>query len=684
MSNSEIDLDVLIGFIDEASDDLTDVSEHILRLEEEADLETIQAVFRVYHSLKGNASYFGLFRVKELAHALEQVLDKLRNNELSLSGTVIKTLLEGTSRLEELFRGVRENSGVEPAISVDDLLEKCTSLFASSGESLLEIQRELRRINTIHELKDLDRLITYIDSVRGETTEGHADTRDVQPQEGRSLPLIDTILAFFLEQQESDLLSDADTAWVEQQLRELQEAYQWNEGGKDLLESVWDDFRVCKDTVGLDPLMRSILQDKLVELNSAAFVKTPEAPRKNSSQEEPDSPQKISHDKTMRVKESTVDKFLSFVGELVIVEEMYRNFHVQLLDESLTREELLFRHKKITENFQGFSRMLRKSIMDIRKISIGKVVKRMPTIVREVADTLNKKIVTVIENGDIEIDKTLVEKIDAPLVHMVRNSADHGIELPEERKKQGKSPEGTIRITAEEVDGDILITVSDDGAGVDTDKIRDKAVSMGIITPTDTLTEEDILSVMFSSGVSTAETVTDISGRGVGMDVVKTAIESSGGSIGVHTVRGAGTTFTISLPASVTTQIIQGLVVSSAGERLVFPVETVVTTLSSKDAHIHSYKATSHMMPLDDEIIAVKNLADLTGKGPGTQDGFVVVVEDSSKAKTALQVDAIVGISQIVLKDIGEALQPDFIAGGAVMGDERVALVLDVDALCQS
>jgi two-component system chemotaxis sensor kinase CheA len=610
---------------------------------------------------------------------LEQVLDKIRNKKLALSADVVSVLLEGTKMLSSLFAGVRDAGGTEPQTDMAGLTEKITKVLDSENTILAEIIDELTRINAAHELREIEQLIQYVSSAFDKKQQSD-HTTSVSSQ--KHIPEIQEVQEFFARRAEAKMLDQKESRWVGEKIQELSDNYKWTEAGKDALEGLQEDYATCIATVGLDPLMRDMLGEKFETLDSEKLlIQNGSAVGPGQGETKKDH-HTASAEKTMRVKESTVDTFLSFVGELVIVEEMYNNFNDQIVDTGLSRDELRMRHRKITENFRGFSRMLQNSIMDIRKVSLGKLLKRMPTIVREIAGKSGKKITTSLINEDLSVDKTLLERIDAPLVHMVRNAADHGIETPEEREEAGKSPEGHITLEAAE-DGDMVnLIVRDDGAGIHTENIRKKAVSMGLLGENDPVTRDDILTVMFSSGVSTAETVTDVSGRGVGMDVVKDSIEKSGGTITVDTTPGKGSVFTISIPASVTTQIIQGLVVTVKKERYIFPVTAIVTSLKYEDAHIKSVKNQAHMMPLGNEMVRVRNLSEIVRSDADTTPEFIVVAESSRGGKLAVAVDAIIGIRQIVLKDIGEAQQPSFVAGGAVMGDETVALVLDIDTIC--
>jgi two-component system chemotaxis sensor kinase CheA len=417
------------------------------------------------------------------------------------------------------------------------------SIFNSIIEDLKQIEQKEKTPSQV-----IERLSSLIN--KSENSKSPSEKAETTPKQ--LYPSYLNPIVGILKNPTPGILPEAQCVEIEQELMHLTVSV--HDGPvKILLDDVKKDFDLYRKSVGLDPLLREALLDKL-----ALFPKD-DSP--GSSEQGPASEEttQIGPSKTMRVSEASVDQFLSYVGELVVVEEMYASLELQMLEGKLSIRDITTTLRKTTDIFKGLSRQLQRSIMEIRKVPISNLFQRMPKIVHDVAREKNKDIDIRIENSHLLVDKNLVEKMEAPLIHMVRNAADHGIEPPAVRVAQGKPEQGTIVLTAEEIGETIRVTIVDDGAGLNLEKIRERALELGILDPQATLSEQRIIDVMFHSGVSTADEVSDISGRGVGMDVVKKNIDEAGGSIRTTTTAGKGTTFTLTLPSSVTTQIIQGL-----------------------------------------------------------------------------------------------------------------------------
>jgi two-component system chemotaxis sensor kinase CheA len=323
--------------------------------------------------------------------------------------------------------------------------------------------------------------------------------------------------------------------------------------------------------------------------------------------------------------------------------------------------------------------------MEIRKVPIDQIFKRMPKIVNEVASKTGKKIKVEIEGGDLRIDKTILETLESPLVHMVRNAADHGIEKTIDRIAAGKDEEGTVTLSADEKAGIVIVTVEDNGAGLNLEKLRAKAIELNIMREEEPFDQEKIINVMFASGVSTATEVTDISGRGVGMDVVRKNLEKANGQIRTETEHGKGTRFTITIPSVMTTQIMQGFVVKTETDRFILPLESIEASISVAEAKIESVNERDHVLQFKEGVIPVVRLAEAvepTGKPFSVAPDEIIVVLHCNKVYLAFAVSAVVGIHQIVKKDL--TLPREYasnISGSAIMGDGIVSLLLDINVL---
>jgi len=456
-----------------------------------------------------------------------------------------------------------------------------------------------------------------------------------------------------------------------------------------LATKIRSDFEVLVRTVGLgDPVSRSLIPKHLASLFPHSAVPKPESAKKTAPA--PSSPPPAAsapvqqESKTMRVPEERIDAFLAHVGELVTISEMYSHLYVSLSSGTDSQKAAL-ELRRINESFDQLSLALQHSIMQIRKLPISGILSRMPRLVRDIADARGKQIETVISGEDIMVDKSLVDALDAPLTHMVRNAADHGVELPSERQAAGKTPRGKISVSVTESADDIVLAVSDDGRGINRRALADKAIKMGILAPDATLTEADMIQLLFMSGVSTAKEVTDVSGRGVGMDVVKRAVEELGGRIDVSSQPGQGTLMNLRLPKTVTTQILDGFIVIADGCRYVFPLKSIQRCFRPAPTDLCPVQGKGLCVKDGSGLLRVLNLSEHLGIRPegsaahNIQNGIVVVVEGTEQT-VAVHVDAIDGVRRVVLKSIvGMGQEKGTFAGGAIMGDGLVALVLDVE-----
>ncbi len=396
-------------------------------------------------------------------------------------------------------------------------------------------------------------------------------------------------------------------------------------------------------------------------------------------------------DKTMRVSEKSIDSFLEYVGELVVVEEMFnylqKKFASLSLDQNISKN-----FKRVIETFSTLSDSLRNSILEIRSVPAQTLLQKAPRIIRTVADEAGKLVDLTIEGDNIRIDKSYVELLDAPLTHIVRNAVDHGIETPSERIAAGKPEKGSVKITVQENRENIELIVSEDGRGLNLPAIAAKASEMGLIARGQKLDENKILDMIFMSGVSTAKEVTEVSGRGVGMDVVKRNIDSAGGFINVETKKGCGTTFKITLPKSVSTQIVDGFLVKSGNETYVLPMEIIGESFVPEKKDISTVSGGKGEMVLRRGVLmsvvhlskVLGNTIDLNGAAvisEQTANKVMITIEMGEK-NYALCVDDILGVQKVVVKHV-EALpvESDCFEGAAMMGDGSVAMIISLEGL---
>jgi two-component system chemotaxis sensor kinase CheA len=380
---------------------------------------------------------------------------------------------------------------------------------------------------------------------------------------------------------------------------------------------------------------------------------------------------------TIRVDLDRVDRLIDLVGELVINEAM---LYQRAIEAGMTRASAV---GMALEELERLTHEIQDGVMAIRAQPVRSVFQRMPRLVRQVAAQTGKQVRLVTEGEATEVDKTVIERLADPLTHMIRNAIDHGLESPEQRIAAGKPAEGTVKLHALHRSGRIVLEVADDGAGINRARVRAKAIENGLIAADAQLTDEETDNLIFMPGFSTAETVSDISGRGVGMDVVRRSVQALGGRIGITSRPGLGSTFTLSLP--LTLAVLDGMVVTAAGHTLIIPLGAVLETLQPRAASMHSLSQDLRMMLMRGAYVPLVDIAAALGfrEGPPETDASVaVLVENEAGARSVLLVDEILGQRQVVIKSLEANYRAvPGVAGATVMGDGRVALILDVDVM---
>lgn len=385
------------------------------------------------------------------------------------------------------------------------------------------------------------------------------------------------------------------------------------------------------------------------------------------------------------MSEESVDRFLDYVGELIVVAEMYNHLQ-KAVSECELGTSLATDFKRVNETFDSLSESLQHSIMEIRKVPVRTLLQKTPRMVRDIATATGKQIKVILVGEDIQIDKRLIETLDGPLTHMVRNAADHGIEPVAEREAAGKSPQGTVTLAVVETDDHVTLSISDDGRGLNLDAIKAKAVTLGLITQDQALEQEDLINLLFASGVSTAQEVTEVSGRGVGMDVVKRSIDAAHGKMSVETETGRGTTFSIQLAKTVSTQIIDGFLLGVGDSVYVTPMEQVLEVFYPKSGSVTNVAGRGTCVLRHGELLNVIDLRQVLKESPSLDDSDkgtgIMVSTHIGKRKAAIQVDEVLSVQKVVVKELkGLELTSDLYAGAAVMGDGTLAMILDLNAL---
>lgn len=697
-----IDPALLAEFLDESSEMLEGLDSLFVTLEGHPDdMGTVEAIFRPVHSIKGNSAFFGFTRLKRLAHEMETLLDLIRKKVLRANQALIDTLLAGVDELKHILDRAREQ---QPEVVDEEAFEALVNQVkeAAEGDGLAQ---EAALANVLRELDALradvseadETVVARIDSMRATLAQFVAPPK-VESTMADGIPEPVQRLRSLLSDPVDDTLPEDQIAQVDDALKQLAEVTQGDEA-KTLVDETLETYDTFVATVGFDELLRTILLEKLEALaelapwGTAKQTATPVAELSESApapaeptatKAAPAEAQGKQHEaqKTMRVAESHIDLFLSYVGELLVVGDMFNHLQSKL-EGGADMRTVVSSFRRTNETFAALSNELQRSIMSVRKVSVRGLLQKAPRMVRDIAASTGKEIEVHLEGEDVEVDKSLIEIIDAPLTHMVRNAADHGVETAAKRKATGKPERGNITIAIEDQPDTIEVRVADDGAGLNYDAIRKKAESLGLVAPGQAMRQDDIIALLFSSGVSTAETITDVSGRGVGMDVVKRMIDDMGGSISVESEPGQGSTFRVRLPKTVTTQIMQGYLVESGGQCFVLPMDKINETTQLERDKLHSMAGRGLCVQLHGRVLPVVSLRDALALAPARNgEEQVIVTVSALKQVFALAVDNVLGVQQVVFRELeGLDTSSSAISGGALLGDGTVALIIDPDQM---
>jgi two-component system, chemotaxis family, sensor kinase CheA len=686
----EVNKDLLLDFIDESLDSLSVVESLFVKLESfPDDLKIVDSIFRPVHSVKGNAAYFGLMRVKEISHRLESILDQVRHGHRRIDPRLCNLLLKGLDALRSILAKVRdEQTEIDDE---DDWIPLIVELEAETEASTREpsLSTVSREIYTKAE--------TFIASIPIQYRPAAQSLLDLMRPEGGRTVLSSTEadalsrLRIELASKDPKRLDPAREAIVMSCLEALSRA-PLDAHQQSIVKDLVDIARTfAGSAVGLDPLAREMLLEKASQLDSAAAPPLATLPVENGGAEPaplPSEPlagkaasRKDHSNRTMRITEESMDHFLEQVGELMGLEEQFRYLGKRMVESGLA-EEFATDLRQATEQFGHLSSNLSNGVLELRRTEARPLLQKVPRLARDVAEKTGKRIEIVTVGEDVRIDKSYLDLLDAPLMHMVRNACDHGIDTPAERRAAGKPEAGKVEVTILELDESLLMRVADDGRGLNMAGLRSKAIELGVIRPEALFGEAEAVDVLFHSGVSTAAEVTDISGRGVGMDVVKREIEGSGGRIDVKTSAGKGSVFEILLPRSITTRISDGFLFRCGKERFVLPLRNVIETFPVAAATISEVAGVGSTVLFRAEILRLVDSFKLLEAPLDSKDDGVFVRIKVKDVSCVIQVDEALGVQRTVIKPVDEICRGGGIfAGAAMMGDGSLAMVLGEDGL---
>ena len=669
-------------FFDEAEEGLAEMEKLLLAVNvSDPDSEDLNAVFRAAHSIKGGAATFGLSDLAEITHVLESLLDRIRQGEMALTAQHVDAFLAAKDILKSMLDGHRHGAVVdqEAVADVRMLLQSLSKgatvqpkgaapqpLVGPGGVHRYRIELPAVSERDAEALAQEMALLGKLEKSKSEDDHWVFVLDTAQS--------VDDIVAI------CSFIVNADDLKISQAVaapsKEEQQGYGFfapfvplNATDRERGYGFFEPFVPLHDTDKPKPAeVERETEEHTLPLTEAVEKKAAKADGKPAAHES----------SSIRVGVEKVDQLINLVGELVITQAMIEQ-RTGALDPML-HEHLLNSVSQLTRN----TRDLQESVMSIRMMPMDYVFSRFPRMVRDLATKLGKRVEFVTHGAATELDKGLIERIVDPLTHLVRNSIDHGIELPEARLAAGKTDYGTLSLSAEHQGGNIIIEVTDDGGGLNRDKILAKARQQGMPV-SDTISDGDVWQLIFEPGFSTAEQVTDVSGRGVGMDVVKRNILAMGGAVDIRSSKGFGTTISISLP--LTLAILDGMSIRIGHEIYILPLGYVVESLQPATQDIKDISGQGQVIKVRGEYLPLIPLYQIFNIEPTFTDpsqGLVVILESDGK-KAALFVDDLVGQQQIVVKNLESNYRKVAgISGATILGDGGVALIIDVAALLRS
>ena len=728
-------------FFQECAELLADLEAKLLVLESgQTDTETINAVFRAVHSVKGGAGAFGLEALVRFAHVFETLMDELRAGRKPCDDVTVRTLLRASdvladhiaaaqgltpevdearsaglvAEMEVLTHGEASTPGAAAVEEDDDfgfvpltvglapiglpdlapasldlaplapvaaepagwrvVFRPHGSMYANANETGL-LLRELGRLGPVAVSLD-DSAVPALDLLNVE--ENHIVwTLDL------TAPVAESAVREVFDFVESDCdLSVTPLGGAASTGSDLPDLPAAPDAAPSadldiaaLLARAAASAPVIEETPPVIAAPPVAAPMPVAAPVAAPVVAAPPAPIAANAPAAPAAPAAAAP-ATIRVDLDRVDRLINVVGELVIQQAMLAQ---RVIESGLARSSGI---SVGLEDLELLTREIQDSVMAIRAQPVKSVFQRMPRLVREVANMTGKQARLVMDGENTEVDKTVIERLSDPITHMLRNAIDHGLENPEERKAAGKNPEGVVRLAALHRSGRIVIEVSDDGKGINRERVFSIAVKKGLIAPDLTLTDEEIDNLIFLPGFSTADKISDVSGRGVGMDVVKRSVQALGGRISITSRPGQGSTFTLSLP--LTLAVLDGMVVDVAGETLVVPLAAIVESLRPKPEEVRPLGPVGSVLAVRDSFVPLIDVGLTLGyrdQSPHPTDGVVLLVEGEDGSRAALVADAIHGQRQVVIKSLEQNYQQvEGVAAATILGDGRVALILDVDA----
>ena len=676
-------------FLDETKEHLENLNAQILKLEQEPeDVDTINEIFRAAHSLKGMAGTMGYKRMQALTHDMENVFSEIRNGTMKVNSNLIDTLFQCLDALEEYNNNIQETAD-EGTNDNQQLIAQLNEYLKSAGKQQEAAVKESAPAaeageNAAEKWKEI------------KLGESERSVLTAARQQGKN------VYGLTVYVQESCLLKAARAFLVYKAVEEKAEIMVSNPPAQDIEDEKFDlDFSlIVISDCSLDEILQAAKNVSEIEKVTGAVYEFEEVtatessvavqpgetkveaaePVKNQNTAVKANDKKASGkpvvNRTVRVDIEKLDVLMNLVSELIIAKN-------SLVSASNAEGVVNAGVNEQIEYLESVTTNLHESVMKVRMVPIESVVSKFPRMIRDLSKKLDKKMELYMSGEETELDRTVVDEIGDPLMHLLRNAADHGLESAELRAQRGKPEVGSIFLDAYQDGNNVVIEVRDDGSGIDVENVKNKAIERGVITPEqgESMSEKDIINLLFHAGFSTAKKISDVSGRGVGLDVVKSKIESLSGEVEVKSVLGEGSTWIIRLP--LTLAIIQALMVTVGGEKYAISLGSIQTIEDIRPDEI-KFVQNREVINLRGSVIPIIRLSNEldieSSKTP--EDNLVVVIVKKGEKLAGLVVDELVGQQEIVIKSLGKYISKcKIISGATILGDGEVALILDANAL---
>ena len=678
-------------FIDETKEHLQSLNTQILELEQNSEnMDTINEVFRAAHSLKGMAGTMGYKRMQNLTHDMENVFSEVRNGHIKVNASMIDCLFQCLDALDEYLNNIQE-SGDEGTNDNEILIKDLNAMLTgNAGKAAEEVKAEAKADNATASDKEKWKDIPLGDAEKHVLAEA--------AKQGKN------IIGLTVYVQESCILKAARAFLVFKALEDLGEIIVSNPSAQDIEDEKFEyEFSIimvadCDAKKAIDaaayvseiqevvgsimtpPAYEETVEEVKAETEvvtaEAVVAETPETAKKKETKAAPDKKGKPVVNRTVRVDIEKLDVLMNLVSELIIA----KNSLVSATNAEGAVNTGVNEH---IEYLESVTTNLHESVMKVRMVPIESVVNKFPRMIRDLQKKLGKKMELYMSGEETELDRTVVDEIGDPLMHLLRNSADHGLESAAVRKERGKPETGSIFLNAYQEGNNVVIEVRDDGNGIDVDAVRNKAIERGTITAeqAESMSEKEIIDLLFLPSFSTAKQVSDVSGRGVGLDVVRSKIESLSGEVEVKSKLGVGSTWIIRLP--LTLAIIQALMVEVGGEKYAISLGNIQTIEDISPSDI-KYVQSKEVITLRGNVIPLVRLNQVLGieSTRKEDENLIAVIVKKGDKQAGLIIDELMGQQEIVIKSLGKYINKSKeISGATILGDGEVALILDTNAL---